>query len=68
MPIPSFPAYVAVSLLWRLRLIFPQHLMDYFRYPTVIDDSSFRKELGFEPNHNTLETLASLRLSPPRRS
>lgn len=66
-PIPSLPAYIAVSLLWRLRLIFPQHLMDYFRYPTVIDDSAFRKELGFEPLHNTLDTLASLRLSPPRR-
>jgi UDP-glucose 4-epimerase len=63
-PIPHVLAYPMVDRLSRFRLLFPKHLMDYFRYPTVIDDRLFREELGYEPEFSTVETLRSLRRGP----
>ena len=59
-PVPHFLAYPLVGSLARMRLLFPKHLMDYFRYPTVISDQSFRDELGYAPQYDTVETLRSV--------
>lgn len=59
-PVPHVLAYPIVGALARWRLIFPQHLMDYFRYPCVIDDSEFRKAYGFEPERTTVQALESV--------
>lgn len=32
------------------RMLFPPHLLDYFRYPVVLDDSLFRRRFGWAPN------------------
>jgi UDP-glucose 4-epimerase len=42
-PVPHVLAYPVVGSLARWRLLWPKHLMDYFRYPTVIDDRAFRR-------------------------
>ena len=60
MPIPHFLAYPMVGSLAALRLIFPKHMMDYFRYPTVISDDLFREDFGYRPQYDSVETLASV--------
>ncbi|MEZ6186416.1 MAG: NAD-dependent epimerase/dehydratase family protein [Planctomycetota bacterium] len=59
-PVPHVLAYPIVGALARWRLIFPQHLIDYFRYPCVIDDSEFRRAFRFEPELTTVQALASV--------
>jgi UDP-glucose 4-epimerase len=39
----------------------PPHLIDYFMYPTLIDDSRFRATFKFEPEFDTVTALQSLR-------
>ena len=58
--VPHVLAYPLVGSLQRWRLLWPKHLMDYFRYPTVIDDRAFRGELGWAPEQTVVETLTSL--------
>lgn len=48
-PIPHLLAYPLIGSLSRMRLVFPKHLMDYFRYPTVISDELFRETFGYAP-------------------
>jgi UDP-glucose 4-epimerase len=59
-PVPHFVAYPLVGLLARWRLLFPKHLIDYFRYPVVIDDEAFRTEHGYAPSLTTVEALRSV--------
>ncbi len=59
-PIPHVLAYPVVGALSRWRLTFPKHLMDYFRYATIIDDGAFRADFGWEPRYSLVETLGSL--------
>jgi len=63
-PVPHFLAYPLVGALARWRLVFPKHLMDYFRYPVVIDDGLFRKEVGYAPEKTTVEALRSVAVRP----
>lgn len=66
-PVPHFLAYPVVGSLSRWRLLFPKHLMDYFRYPTVVDDSLFRADFGYAPQFTIVETLASVGRQQVRR-
>lgn len=59
-PVPSFIAYSSLEFLNQFGLSFPEHLMDYFRYPTTISDQEFRKDFGFEPKYDTVRALKSL--------
>lgn len=60
-PVPHVLAYPAVNLMSRLGLRFPMHLLDYFKYPTTINDSRFRKDFGFTPEVDTVRALKSIR-------
>lgn len=64
-PVPHLLAYPIVGSLARWRLLFPKHLMDYFRYPVVLDDSLFRAEFGYEPQYDSVETLRSVGANRP---
>lgn len=59
-PIPHFMAYPLVGSLSALNLLFPKHLMDYFRYPTVISDKAFREDFGYVPQYDAVDTLRSV--------
>jgi UDP-glucose 4-epimerase len=59
--IPHFLAYPAVSIAASLGARFPKHLVDYFRYPTVVSDAAFRRDFGFRPEISTVAALASVR-------
>jgi len=62
LPIPSIPANVpkAISsaLGWKS---FPLYLVNYFKFPVVIDGSLFRKTFGFLPRYSLEETFAHYR-------
>jgi UDP-glucose 4-epimerase len=62
-PLPHFFVYPIVGALSRVVKI-PKHLVDYFRYPVVVRDGSFRRDFEFSPQVSTVDALASLRGSP----
>jgi hypothetical protein len=60
--VPHLVAYPAFALASQMGLYrFPKHLIDYFRYPTIISDKTFREEMGFAPGVTTMEALRSIR-------
>lgn len=49
-PVPSIPPVLPRTILRLLRLrSFPSYLMDFFKYPTVVDGRLFAKTFGFKP-------------------
>lgn len=63
--VPHMIAYPMVGLLARFGRGFPPHLIDYFRYPTIVSDAAFRREFGFEPSVTTVEALRSVCAEAP---
>ena len=61
LPVPHFFAYPTAELISRLGMSFPKHLIDYFRYPTIIADQAFRNDFGFRPDITTVKALRSIR-------
>ena len=61
LPVPHFLAYPVLAVSSRLGGKFPMHLLDYFRYPVIISDDAFRKDMGFEPEISTVNALKSIR-------
>ena len=56
-PIPSVPPVLPRTMLRLLRLrTFPSYLMDFFKYPVVIDGRAFARTFDFEPRRS-LETI-----------
>ena len=60
LPLPTPVAYPFVRTINKFGVPFPEHLVDYFRYPTVLSDEAFRTDFKFEPQYTTLEALRSL--------
>jgi hypothetical protein len=61
-PIPHSIAYPAFAVASKVFVThFPRHLIDYFRYPTLISDEAFRKDMGYAPGVTTMEALRSIR-------
>jgi UDP-glucose 4-epimerase len=60
--VPHVVAIPLVALLFRARgVMLPEHLIDYFRYPVIIDDQRFRHDFGYEPVYTTVDALKSVR-------
>ncbi|MFL1405283.1 SDR family oxidoreductase [Marinobacter sp. M1N3S26] len=56
-PIPSIPPILPRTILRLLNLKrFPPYLMDFFKYPVIIDGRHFAKEFGFRPKR-TLDDI-----------
>lgn len=60
MPLPHPIAYPAVRLLARLNVAFPEHLMDFFRYPVIISDELLRSRYAWQPRVSVVDTLRSI--------
>ncbi len=60
--IPHFVAYPFFAAASRLGARFPKHLLDYFRFPTLISDVAFQKDFGYKPGVTTMDALSSIRL------
>jgi UDP-glucose 4-epimerase len=38
----------------------PAYLVDYFKYPTIVNDDLFRREFGYQPKVKTVQSLRNL--------
>jgi hypothetical protein len=43
------------------RVIFPRHLLRYYRFAAIVDGRAFARDFGFAPRYSIVETLASVR-------
>lgn len=60
-PIPPMVSAGFVRFLDRVsHLGFPPYLMDYFRYPTIVNDDAFREAFGYQPKVKTTQSLRNL--------
>ncbi len=61
-PVPSIPATLPRQLArWLKFKGMPSHLVNYFKYPVVIDGTLFKKTFGFECQRTTSEIAAYYR-------
>ena len=60
LPIPSFLGGFTAETLKLMGFYVPKHLLDFFKFPTVISDKSFRKDFGYQPQISTADALKSL--------
>lgn len=58
--VPHAVAYPALAVLSRFNVAFPEHLVDYFRYPVIVADGLFREQMGWEPKVSVVDTLRSV--------
>jgi UDP-glucose 4-epimerase len=60
-PIPPLISASFVRVLSEVsRIPFPPYLVEYFKYPTVINDDAFRKAFGYTPKVKTTTSLRNL--------
>ncbi len=61
--VPHVLAYPLAGMAFRARraMEIPAHLVDFFRFPVVIDDRRFRVDTGFEPRATIVEALRATR-------
>jgi UDP-glucose 4-epimerase len=60
-PIPPLVSASFVRVLSEMsRIPFPPYLMEYFKYPTVINDDAFRKAFGYQPKVKLTTSLRNL--------
>ncbi|MBN22220.1 MAG: NAD-dependent epimerase [Bdellovibrionaceae bacterium] len=60
-PVPAPVAYSLVGTLSKLKLAFPKHLVNYFKYPTVVSDAAFKNDFQYSPSVSTVEALRSIK-------
>jgi len=61
LPLPSALSSILLSGMGLAGYSFPRHLLDFFKYPTVISDRAFRVATGFKPKVSVKDTLTSVR-------
>jgi UDP-glucose 4-epimerase len=60
-PIPPFVSSSFVRVLSELSgLPFPPYLMEYFKYPVIVNDDPFRAAFGYQPKVKTVRSLSNL--------
>jgi len=65
-PIPSPLLRVGLSLMWRMRLTrFPPDEVDHIQWPSTVDGTRAREEMGYQPKVELTEVLKLLRDGDP---
>jgi len=60
-PVPPFVSQSFVRVLSELSgLSFPPYLMEYFKYPVIVNDDLFRSTFGYQPKVKTVQSLKNL--------
>ena len=60
-PIPPVISAGFVRMLAEMSGIpFPPYLVEYFKYPTIVNDDLFRKSFGYQPKVKTIQSLRNL--------
>ena len=62
--LPHGLAYPVVRVLARLNVAFPEHLMDFFRYPVITSDAALRARYAWRPRVTVVEALRSIQDVP----
>lgn len=65
LPLPTWVAYPGARAVSMVYPAFPEHLMDFFRYPVIVTDQAARTDLGWKAQTSVLDTLRSVRDVPP---
>ncbi len=55
---PALPMFLSRLMGWKA---FPSYLVNYFRYPVILDGSRFAKAFGFKPRRSLEETFTHYR-------
>ncbi len=55
---PAFPRFISRALRWKA---FPSYLINYFKYPTIIDGGKFARTFGFKPKRSLEEIFTHYR-------
>lgn len=62
LPLPSVPFFLPHRIsLWFGGKSFPSHLINYFKYPVIIDGSLFEKTFNFHPKYGLADIFAYYR-------
>jgi UDP-glucose 4-epimerase len=60
-PLPPFISAGLVRLVAELsKMNLPPYLMEFFKYPTIINDDAFRSKFGYQPKVKTVQSLRNL--------
>jgi UDP-glucose 4-epimerase len=59
-PIPEFLKVPAIASMKAMGYRFPDHLIEYFKYPVILSDKAFRRDFGYEPQVTSVNALKSL--------
>ncbi len=62
-PVPSIPPLLPkiISSLLRGNVLFPPYLINYFKYPVILDSTLFRKTFGWKPKRSLDEIFTVYR-------
>ncbi len=68
-PLPPFISSGLVRLVAEIsKMNLPPYLMEFFKYPTIINDDAFRLKFGYQPKVKTVQSLKNLGTPADRRS
>jgi len=60
-PVPEFLSWPGMEVMKLFGHSFPKHLIEYFKFPTIISDRNFRTDFGYAPKMSAAEAIRSLR-------
>ena len=59
-PVPEFLKAPGIHFMKWIGFDFPNHLVEYFKYPVILSDKAFRRDFGYQPKVTTKDALESL--------
>lgn len=67
-PLPPFITAGIVRVIAELsKMNLPPYLMEFFKYPTIINDDVFRSKFGYQPKVKTVQSLKNLGMPSERK-
>ena len=68
-PLPPFVTAGLVRVIAELSKInLPPYLMEFFKYPTIVNDDLFRAKFGYQPKVKTVQSLKNLGTPSERKN
>ena len=61
LPVPEFLKGPGLMAMKWMGFHYPDHLVDYFKFPVILSDKAFRRDFGYEAKVSLVDALKSLR-------